>query len=387
MVTLPIKIMMDSHRKILNTIRIHKEISGAELARITKYQPSTVLYILRSLEADGFIEISRIGSSLGSAGKPPTLWKLVGDRGYIIGIEVIPHEIRTTVVDFACNIVHQEIKKDIADFYGEQISSGIVKFVREIIEKLNLPKDKIIGVGVALPGLVDRKQGIVHYSRNLFLKNFPLQNVLHDLLNLPVAVANDSNAGALGIRWHSNNTENLPPNVVFLTINEKIRDIGAGLILNNQLYEGASGTAGELSSSLPIISKLIEKGKNKYGTNSPVLEEYLLHGSFSISEVAKHAKKNCHFSNFILRSISKFITEEILRIIEFINPNSIVIGGDISEAEFIINDFIVPAVKKKALKIFPTAGILIPEISFSSFGIYSVSIGATALILREIFGY
>jgi len=386
MVTLPIRIMMDSHRKILNTIRIHKEISGAELARITKYQPSTVLYILRSLETDGFIEVSRIGSSLGSAGKPPTLWKLVNDRGYIIGIEAIPDEIRTTVVDFACNIVHQEIKKDISNFYGEQITSGIVGFVREIITELNLSADKIIGVGVALPGLVDRRQGLVHYSRNLFLKNFPLQNVLHESLNLPVAIANDSNAGALGIRWHSNSTKNLPPNVVFLTVNEKIRDIGAGLILNNQLYEGASGTAGELSSSLPVISKLIEKGRNKYGTDSPVLEEYLSQGSFSISEVAKYAKKNCPFSNFILRSISKFITEEILRIIEFINPNSIVIGGDISEAEFIINDFIVPAVKKKALKIFP-AGIMIPEISFSSFGIYSVSIGGTALILREIFGY
>jgi len=386
MLVLPIRIKMHSHRKILNTIRIHKEISGAELARITKYQPSTVLYILRSLETDGFIEVSRIGSSLGSAGKPPTLWRLVADRGYIIGIEAIPGEIRTTVADFACNVVHQEIKKDIADFYGEQITLGIVEFVREIITKLNLSEDKIIGVGVALPGLVDRRQGLVHYSRNLFLKNFPLQKVLHESLNLPVAVANDSNAGALGIRWHSNSTEDLPPNVVFLTVNEKIRDIGAGLILNSQLYEGTSGTAGELSSSLPVISKLIEKGKNKYGADSPVLQTYLSHGSFSISEVAKYAKTNCPFSNFILRNISKFITEEILRIIEFINPDSIVIGGDISEAEFIINDFIAPAVKRKALKIFPT-GIMIPEINFSSFGIYSVSIGATALILREIFGY
>ena len=384
MIDLKLKFKIQSHRRILNLIRIHREISGAELSRLAHYQPSTVTYILRTFQNNGFIEISRIGSSLGSAGKPPTLWRLVANRGYIIGIEIIKEEIRATVIDFASNVIHQEIKKGNRNLYQEKMAAGVVSFIEEIISKLALPREDILGIGIALTGLVDRRQGLVHYSRNLLLKNFPLQKVFQESLNLPVAIANDSNAGALGIKWYSDQSDHLPPNIVFLTINAKIREIGVGLILNNRLYEGASGTAGELATSLPVLSKLIEKGEKKYGSDFPIIEEYRREGEFSISNVVKYAKANCAFSNFILHHISRFITDEVLRIIEFINPDAIVIGGDIFEAEFILNDYIIPAVKRKSVKIFP-AGIMIPKIEFSRFGIFSVSIGAKALILREIF--
>lgn len=379
-----IKFKTDSHREVLNLIRMHKEISGAELARLTDYQPSTVVYILRHLEDSGYIEVSRIGSSMGSAGKPPTLWKLVSDCGYIIGIEVLPEQIRVIVIDFANNIIHQEINKSFKDINYKKIISGFKDFIESLVDKLSIPKQKVVGIGIAIPGLVDQKNGVVLFSRNLHIKDLPMKKELEDVLDLPVDIANDSNAGALGIKWHSNINGDFPPNIIFLSINEGVRDIGAGLILNNKLYVGGFGTAGELATSLPAISKLMKQGMKKHGKDYPVVKEYLESGDFSISNVAKYCRQNCQFSNFILRNISKYITKEILRIIEFINPNAIVIGGDISEAEFIMNDYIIPSIEKKAHKMFPV-GIQIPDIHFSPFGSYSVSVGATALVLRNIF--
>jgi len=379
-----IKFKTDSHREVLNLIRKHKEISGAELARLTNFQPSTVVYILRYLEKKGYIEVSRIGSSMGSAGKPPTLWKLVSDCGYIIGIEVIPDEIRVTVIDFANNVIHQKINKEYKNIRDKEIISIIDDLMQSLLSELSIPKQKVIGIGIAVPGLVDQKNGVILYSRNLHIKDLSLKKELEKVLKLPVDVANDSNAGVLGIKWHSNNINNFPPNIIFLTINEGVRDIGAGLILNNKLYIGGFGTAGELATSLPDIPKLIEKGMKKYGKNFAIVKEYLDSGDISISNVAKYCRDNCQFSNFILRNISKYITKEILRIVEFINPNAIVIGGDISEAEFIMNDYIIPSVEKKAHKLFPV-GVQIPDIHFSPFGSYSVSMGATALVLRKLF--
>ncbi len=379
-----IKFKTESHKKILNLIRMHKEISGADLSRITHYQPSTLVYILRYLQESGYIEVSRIGSTMGSAGKPPTLWKMVSSWGYIVGIEVIPEQIRATVIDFANNIIHQEIRKGYKNIHHKQLISVISDFAESLLVKLSIPKGKVVGLGVAVPGLVDQKNGIVLYSRNFHIKNLPLKNELEKALSLPVVLANDSNAGALGIKWFSNSAGDFPPNIIFLTINEGIRDIGAGLILNNKLYVGSLGTAGELATSLPVISKLMEQGIKKHGRNYPVVKEYLDSGEFSISNVAKYSRQNCQFSNFILRIISKYITKEILRIIEFINPNAIVIGGDLSETEFIMKDYIIPSVEKKAHKLFPV-GIQIPDIHFSPFGSYSVSFGATALVLRKVF--
>jgi DNA-binding transcriptional ArsR family regulator len=106
-----LKLKVRSHRIVLNAIRTRKEVSGAELSRITTYKPPTLVYILRTLEEKGLIEVSRIGESLsGSGGKPPTLWKLVPGTGYIVGIEMIPGMFRASVIDFSCNVIHQEEK-------------------------------------------------------------------------------------------------------------------------------------------------------------------------------------------------------------------------------------------------------------------------------------
>ncbi|MBN2411700.1 ROK family transcriptional regulator [candidate division KSB1 bacterium] len=377
-------IEIPSHRIVLNTIRIYKEVSGAELSRLTKYQPSTLVYILRSLKKKGFIKVSRVGNLVGSAGKPPTLWSLNPEMGYILGVEILPNEFRITVLDFACHVIHQEHQVGFKDLKGDKTAKITVSLINDVIKKLNLPKEKIIGVGVALPGLVDREKGFVHYSRRLSLNNVYLQTLLANNLNLPVEIINDANAGALGIWWHLDSAEPLPPNVVFLTLNEKIREMGAGFILNTNLYEGAQGTAGEIFVTLPSIIKLIEKGKKKFGEKQALIEFINEGGDASLLKIIECAKQNCRISNFILKSFSKYIIDEVIRIVEFLNPNLIVIGGDITEAKLLIYDYITQNVKKNLKNKFPT-GVIVPEIRFSGTGIYSVSLGATSLFLRKMF--
>ena len=373
-----------SHRQILNAIRIYKEISGAQLSRISKFQPSTIVYILRSLEKAGLIEVSRIGHSTNAGGKPPTLWKLSSNKGYIIGLEITPKETRATLIDFSGEIISQEIKFDYINIGVENIVSDVKHFIDEITTKYKIKHDMIIGVGIAIPGLVDSKNGTVHYSKKLSINNIKLTDQLEQEIKLPVRIVNDANAGVLGIKWYPEEINNIQSNIAYLTINKDSKDIGAGLVINNKLYEGVSGTAGEILNPLPSLSKLLEKGTKQYGADSPLSKKFSLENNIDLAEVVKCAKDNCQISNFILRKISQFITNEIIRLIGFINPNLIVIGGDISKAEFLINDYILPTVKTKIARLFPH-GVTLPLIIFSRFGVHSVSVGATAIILREIF--
>ncbi len=96
------------------------------------------------------------------------------------------------------------------------------------------------------------------------------------------------------------------------------------------------------------------------------------------------ARKKCPISRDVLIHYTQFIVHEIVRIVALLNPNVIVLGGDITDARDMIYEDIVRGVKVRLQEIFP-GGFASPDIQFSKFGIHSVSVGATALILRKIF--
>ncbi|MBN1465184.1 ROK family transcriptional regulator [candidate division KSB1 bacterium] len=380
----PFRLQIPSHRQILNAIRIHKEISAADLARLSNLQPSTLVYILRALKEKKLIEVSRINGELRSAGKPPTLWRLVPETGYIIGLEIIPNEMRATVIDFSCNIIHQDHKAGFDNVGPEKLIAAVDSYFHQLTDDLQLAKKNIIGVGVGLTGLVDRERGIVHFSRKLELQNYGIEAKLRGLLGLPVEVVNDANAGALGIKWQVGETAPVEPNVIFLTLNEKIGFFGAGLILNHVLYEGADGTAGEIFASLPTLSALYEQAVLNKGDAFPLVRLLTQKGKIEIDDVIACARQGCEMSRSIMGQYQDFMVEEIIRLVQLLNPNVFVIGGDITDAKDLLFDAFVQQVGTRLQQIFPT-GVAAPKILFSRSGIYSVSLGATALILRKIF--
>ncbi len=122
----------------------------------------------------------------------------------------------------------------------------------------------------------------------------------------------------------------------------------------------------------------------KYNNETQVIKEFGKGNEILFSDLLKCTPEDSRIANYVFRNIGLIVSKKIIDIIAFLNPELIVIGGDISQVKFFINDYIIPYVKRKSVKLFPI-GISLPQITFSPFGIYSVSMGATALILREIF--
>ncbi len=124
----------NSHKQVLNIIRTHREISGAEISRLTGFQPSTILYILRILDRKGFITISRTGDSTQKGGKKPVLWKIKSDIGVMLGIEVFKSKLRFVKIDFAGKI-HEQGEKSVSVTIGQDnVSSVLEKFIRETLK-------------------------------------------------------------------------------------------------------------------------------------------------------------------------------------------------------------------------------------------------------------
>jgi glucokinase len=103
------------------------------------------------------------------------------------------------------------------------------------------PGAEILGVGVGAPGPLDTKRGIVLLTPNLGWVNMPLRQLIHDRLALPASLDNDANCAVLGEWWVG--AARGARHAIGITIGT---GIGGGLILDGQLYHGASDVAGEI---------------------------------------------------------------------------------------------------------------------------------------------
>lgn len=382
MITGLLSLTENSHKQVLNLIRIYREISGAELARLTNLRPSTVLYILRNLDEKGLIEISGTGESTTKGGKKPTLWKIKSNKGFVIGLEILVHKIRIVLVGLEGNFIDKGEHIPTGRITDKNLIEELTKAITGTIEKNQIPYENIIGVGIAVPGMVDSKYGHIHYAAALGVENFALKLKLESKLPLRFTIGNDANAGAMDVKWYTEPTQKLPANIVYITYNQGAKNLGAGLIINNTLYSGVSGAAGEIFYPLPKIPSIIEKGIKKMGDDHPLLQNSKIE-DIKISDVMNFAKKGCPLSTFTIEEICKVIADEIARTVGFINPDLIVLGGDITLQEDLLRKYIIPFAHEKTSG-YLKHGYYMPEIRFSQFGKFSVAAGATALLLSEL---
>jgi predicted NBD/HSP70 family sugar kinase len=373
----------NSHKQVLNIIRTQREVSGAEIARITGFQPSTILYILRILDRKGFIMVSRTGDSTQKGGKKPVLWKIKPDIGLMLGVEVFKQKLRYVKIDFAGNIRAQGEKPLDADITPENAADVLASFIISSLRTDEMSGKSFLGIGIAMPGLVDSHRGVVEYSDLLQFRNFHIGEQLRKRISKPVYFVNDANAGALSISWYHRHDEKLPEHIVYLTYNKESKNLGAGLIINHALYEGVAGTAGEIFDPLPDLPELVRKAINRYGNDFPLPRDNEKPEEVGFRKLADYALSGCKVSAFAAEKICDHISDEIARITGLLNPNLIVIGGEITCRSELLTRFILPGSIRKTGKL-ADMGFVLPDISFSGFGEFSVAMGATAMILSKI---
>jgi glucokinase len=156
--------------------------------------------------------------------------------------------------------------------------------VQHVLDELFFLTDKLIGeeikgIGIGVPGLVDPDTGVVFDVINIpAWQEVPLQQLMEKRYHLPVMINNDANCFALGEYCFGKGRDR--KNMVGLTIGS---GLGAGIILNGQLYSGMNGAAGEFG-MIPYLDKYIEyyaSGQffqNCYGLDGGAVYQQALNG-------------------------------------------------------------------------------------------------------------
>lgn len=371
-----------NQQHILNLVRINPGISATRLKIKTDLQMSTVLYTLRVLKDKGIVKELGYGSSTVQGGKPPILWDLESDYGLIFGIELLSREARLVLLNIKGEIKYQNIFPIKVSSNPINIADQIKAIVTTALEKSKISKTRILGLGVGISGTIDNENGIVNYSYSFDFHNVKFRQLLSEYFPFAVEIDNDANVGVLGVKWLNKN-EYLTRHILYLSVNMNYPGLGAGFLFDHNIYRGINCAAGEIKSFIPktVWNRIVKKTLLKFGDDCFACHNIKDGNSVTLADVDKQAKLGDLTSIFVLEEVAKELGNKIVELVNLLNPEVVVIGGDISDAE----EFFAPIMRDRVNKKVISEVVQDTKIKFSPFGVYSGAIGGSALILKKYF--
>ncbi len=379
---------------VLKVIRDNGSLSRADVAKITGLTPASVTNITKMLIEDEYLVECKVGQS--SGGKPPIMLELNPNARYVIGISIGVGMIDVVITNLSAEIILKksiEINEERYDY--DFVFKELVKLINEVIECSKIEKEKILGAGVALHGIVNARTGMSIYSPYYGWKEINIKEALENELNLGVYVDNDVRAMALGESWFGI-TKDIS-NFVTLNISN---GIGAGIIINNKPYYGVDFSAGEIghivvegdgdkcncgnygcletvASNNNITKKAIKLIKQ--GTNSVLKELKTDINQLTIEDISEAAKLEDELAISIIKEAARYIGIAITNLINILNPTSIVVVGEIFENTFYAIETLNEIVKNRGMKLSSENVRIIK----SMLGRDAAVVGATTLVIHK----
>ena len=268
----------------------------------------------------------------------------------VIGVDMGGTKILSAVIDADGNILGTAKVPTKADKGASEVIDRIANSIRKAIDKSGVASESIQAVGIGAPGPLDPATGVVIFAPNLGWRDVPLKAELEARVGFPTFVDNDVNVGTLG--EHVFGAGRGVQNVVGIFVGT---GIGGGIILNGELFHGASKTAGEVGhiivkaggprcgcgtrgcleaiASRTAMTKQFRKAILKKGKKSVIskLTDGDL-GAIRSGVLAKAIRLNDKLTLKIFKKVTKYLGIGIGSIVNFLNPEMIVLGGGVVEA-------------------------------------------------------
>ena len=232
-----------NERTVLETIRAGAPISRAEISRRSGISKPTVSLVLESLlEADLVREAAERPDGPGYGA---VYFEPVAEAAVVLGLDLGARFVRGAVCDLAGEVrARQDVELSVAEVAGAV--EAIERLHSSLLEASGLDPDRVDGVVVGVPGVVEEGTGLLRLAENVAgLEGRAFASELQSALGLPVTLENDVNLAALGEQWQG--VARGVDDFVFLSIGT---GMGAGVVLGGELHRGRHGAAGEIDFAL-----------------------------------------------------------------------------------------------------------------------------------------
>jgi len=238
---------------IFNHLRESSPISRAEISRNLNISPPAVSRIISKLINLEYVKGTKRIKTV--VGKRPTELEVNLEKGFIVGVDLSKDKIKLALANYKNDIIK---KYDGPKIKGDQ---DLVKFIVKNIEKFlkSEGRDYINAICISVPANVESESGIiigVPLYKNWI--NLNLKEELHKSFNIPIYIENEANLAAIAEK--SSSEMKKISNLVSIQISV---GIGAGIIIDNHLFKGFNGLAGEIGFTIVDTKNLNFKVKNK----------------------------------------------------------------------------------------------------------------------------
>jgi len=366
----------------------------ADLSKELNLSVPTITKLITELIDDGFV--LDFGKQETIGGRRPNVYGLNPDSGYFIGVDINRFLINISLLNFKGEIVVyiENIPYKLEN--TPEALNALCEIIKQFIKKKPALKDKILCLGINVPGRVNSKFG---YSYSYFyFEERPLSEIVENLVGVKCFIDNDSRAMAYGEYMCGVAKEE--KDMLFVNISW---GIGLGIIINGKLYYGKSGFSGEFghvytfdneiichcgkkgcleteASGSALYRMLLERVKN--GSNT-ILQKKIESGeSLFLEDIINSTLEEDILSIEIVEEVGNKLGRSIAGLINLFNPELVVIGGTVSRTGDYIMLPIKSAIKKYSLNLVN----IDTEIKISKLGNKAGAIGAGLLARAKMLG-
>jgi len=305
-------------------------------------------------------------------------------KKYIIGIDVGCTNVKLGLIDPRAEVVSR-LSFSTRHFSStpEKLITAICESVAVLLRKERVMKASVMGIGVGLPGLIDVKNGIVRVLPNIpGWKDVPLKKLMEKKLGLRVQLENDVNMITLG-EWKYGAGKGLT-DFMFMTLGT---GVGAGLILNGDIYRGPGFAAGEIGHA-PLNEKGPECGCGGWGCfERYVGNKELQHAAaklfkargITLEDVYQKAVEGKKKALKFWDMVGERVGNGLVGPVNLLNPQVVVIGGGVSRSFAFLEPAIARTLRRRAMRTQAETVRIIKALLDDDAGI----IGARVLICHE----
>ncbi len=372
---------------------ISKEM-GVNVVTISNYVDE---FIKRNLVYEKELDVSE-------GGRRPLLLDLNSHAGFVIGVGLNLMNMVGLLVDLKGNIITKtQIARPRASV--KEIAECLLEIVREILRRSKEHTNQIRGIGVGIAGLVNKKDGSIHWPQKMdhyytyASVDLPLRDLMEKEFNLPTLIENDATSACFGERWLG--LEQGFKNVLYM-----FSGVGCGIVINGEVYRGTNGYAGEVSiynyKEQDLFNCAMGNGcfLKRWEMDLGVVDDVKSILSKDKENAAKFFKlTSSNINNVDLKSVfiairakdvvatgaletaAKRLGIKIAYLVNLFNPQIVVIGGGFEEAG---EDFLNKVSQTTRDWAFREAAEDL-KIVFSQLKENAVALGAASLVMQRVF--
>jgi glucokinase-like ROK family protein len=388
---------------ILMTFLHEKSLSRAGIAKRTSLSSATVTNLIKELIDQGLIteEESEPEEASGKrrVGRPRTMLRLAPQARYAIGVHIGVGLFRVALTDLYAEIIDNRIVEYDPKSPASQILDLISAEIKGLIADNHVDQDKILGIGVGASGLVNHQTGVNVMAPRLGWKEVNIQDVLEVETGHPVRVDNNVRAMAVGEAFFGAGRDVNVMAFVYGRIG-----VGAGLVVNGQVYRGERASAGEIGHTVMIpeggdlcecgnrgcLETLISepvliKNSKKLAEQHPksILAQHLdqENGREPIEKIFAAAREGDELTQKMIAEQIRYLGLALANLVNILNPEMILLGGMFAQGE----DLILP-IAQKVMQETAFCGIGDKvDLRPTTFGWRAGVIGAASIALSDFF--